>query len=136
MTQPISVLLVDDNPTFLNIAARFLREHSDDLVDVVGLAQGGNEALELAQELAPQVVLLDLSMPDLPGLELIPLLRENVPETHIIVLTLMDTQGYREAVTTAGADAFIPKAALSKELLPAIQQVVHGNHTSTVENDE
>lgn len=75
---PISVLLVDDNPTFLRIAADFLRAHEE--VAVVGTASGGEEAVARAQHLRPQVVLLDLLHPDLPGLEVIPRLRSELSE--------------------------------------------------------
>lgn len=119
---PISVLLVDDNPTFLRITSRFLKKHDD--VDLVGTAGGGVEALSQAQELRPQVILLDLAMPDLPGLEVIPRLREVVPEMRIIALTMLDTEEYRKAALAAGADEFVPKADLNKDLLPAIRRVV------------
>jgi CheY-like chemotaxis protein len=121
--EPISVLLVDDNPTFLRVAARFLQAHEG--VNVVGTANGGQEALAKAQDLRPQVILLDLAMPDLPGLQAIPRLRELLPQTGIIALTLLDTSGYRQAALSAGADDFIPKAALNTDLLPAIQRVAH-----------
>jgi two-component system nitrate/nitrite response regulator NarL len=119
--EPISVLLVDDNPTFLRVAARFLQSHEG--VNVVGTANGGQEALTKTQTLRPQVILLDLAMPDLPGLQAIPRLRELSPQTGIIALTLLDTSGYRQAALSAGADDFIPKAALNTDLLPAIQRV-------------
>lgn len=123
MHDPLSVLLVDDNPTFLRIATRFLTEYSDGALNVVGVAHGGEEALTLARELEPEIVLIDLAMPDLPGLEVIPQLRNLVPHTKIIVLTLLDTEGYRRAATDAGANAFVPKASLSTDLLPTIQQI-------------
>jgi DNA-binding response OmpR family regulator len=139
--EPISVLLVADNPTFLRAAARFLQAHEG--VNVVGTANGGHEALAKAQELRPQVILLDLAMPDLPGLQVIPRLRELVPQTGIIALTLLDTGGYRQAALNAGANDSIPKAALNTDLLPAIQRVAQAgqsdasvaNTTSPVDSD-
>jgi DNA-binding response OmpR family regulator len=125
MMKPISVLLVDDNPTFLRIATRFLQE--DEGVVVVGTAGGGEEALTQAQTLRPQVILLDLAMPDLPGLEAIPFLRNILPEAGIIALTLMNTAGYRKAAFAAGANDFIPKTVMSTELLPAIRCVIQAN---------
>jgi DNA-binding NarL/FixJ family response regulator len=118
---PISVLLVDDNPTFLRIAADFLRAHEE--VAVVGTASGGEEAVARAQHLRPQVVLLDLLLPDLPGLEVIPRLRSELPEVGIIAVTLMNDDGYRRAALAADADEFIPKAALNTDLMPAIRNV-------------
>ncbi len=123
--EPVRVLLVDDNLTFLRIAARFL-ERELDWITVVGTATGGGEALAKAGHLLPEIVLLDLMMPDMNGLEVIPRLRALLPEVHIVALTLLDTSCYRLAALSAGADAFIAKAAMSTDLLPAIQQVVKG----------
>ena len=114
--KPISVLLVDDNPTFLRIASRYLREHCNNELDVVGTAQGGEMALALAPELQPQVILLDLSMSDMPGLKAIPLLREALPDVRIIIVTLLHTEVYRDAALAAGADGFVAKATMSTDL--------------------
>lgn len=121
---PIPVLLVDDNPAFLRMATRFLQEHCGSVVVVAGVAGGGEEALVKAQDLRPEVVLLDLAMPDLPGLEVIPRLRAALPEVGIVVLTLLDVAAYRQAALEAGADGFVSKATLGTNLLPAIQQAV------------
>jgi DNA-binding NarL/FixJ family response regulator len=122
--KPISVLLVDDNPAFLHIATRFLQQHHD--IVVVGAAGGGQEALALAQELQPDIVVIDLAMPGLSGLETIPRLRAVLPEVGIIALTVLDTNGYREAALAASANDFVPKATLDTDLLPAIRRVAQG----------
>ena len=123
--QPVSVLLVDDNSTFLRLASRFLDMHGYNEVVVVGEAHGGKEALARAQELQPQVVLLDLAMPDLPGLEVIPRVRAMLPEVGIIALTMMGNEFYRKAALAVGADDVVAKAAMSTDLLPAIRRVMH-----------
>jgi len=123
--KPISVLLVDDNPSFLRIATRFLEQH-DDIV-VVGAADGGEEALALAQDLQPDVVLIDLAMPGLSGLETIPRLRAMLPAVGIIALTMLDTNSYRQAALEAHANHFVPKASLDRELVPAIRQVARAD---------
>jgi DNA-binding NarL/FixJ family response regulator len=69
------------------------------------------------------VVLLDLAMPNMPGWEVIPRLRKELPEVGIIVLTLLESGGYREMVVEAGADAFVGKSVLVTELMPAIRRV-------------
>jgi two-component system response regulator NreC len=117
---PISVLLVDNNPIFLRAASRFLETHAE--VVVVGTAAGGEEALARAQELRPQVVLIDLAMPDLPGLQAIPRLRAMLPDMGIIALTMLDTDVYRRAALAAGADGFVPKAAMHTDLLASIRR--------------
>jgi DNA-binding NarL/FixJ family response regulator len=123
--KPISVLLVDDNPNFLRIATRFLEQH-DDIV-VVGAAGGGEEALALAQEVEPDVVLVDLAMPGLSGLETIPRLRAMLPAVGIIALTMLDTNSYRQAALEAQANEFVAKASLDRELVPAIRQVARAD---------
>jgi len=117
----ISVLLVDDHEAFLHIATEFLQRHDE--LTVVGVARGGQEALILAPDLRPQVILVDLNMPGLGGLEIIPRLRAMLPEAGIVALTLLDPRVYRRAALAAGADDFVPKANLSTELLPAIRRV-------------
>ena len=71
----IAVMPIDDNPAFLRILIRFLRHRGAEEVIVVGSASSGIEGLARAAELRPQVVLLDLAMPDMPGWEVIPRLR-------------------------------------------------------------
>lgn len=117
----ISVLLVDDNPTFLRVTTQFLEAHDD--VVVVGTADRGEKALSQAKDLQPQVVLIDLAMPGLTGLQTIPRLRRMLPDMGIIALTVMNTNGFRQAALAAGADIFVPKAAMRTDLMPAIRRV-------------
>jgi len=118
-----SVLLVDDNQTFLQMLARFLAESSAGDVAVVGAAQGGRDALAHARRLRPDLVLVDLAMPDLPGLVVLPKLRETLPTAILIALTLQDSEESREAALAAGADAFVSKASLERDLLPTIREL-------------
>jgi DNA-binding NarL/FixJ family response regulator len=122
--RPISVLLVDDNPAFLRIAARLLEAHDD--VVVVGAVCGSEEALAQTEDLQPDIILIDIYMPN-PGWEIIPRLRAVVPKVGIIALTLIGTDGYRQAVMEAGADDFVPKVAMGTDLLPAIQRVMQAS---------
>lgn len=125
---PIRVWLIDDNPTFLRIATRFLQEACPGEVTVVGTASGGREALAQTLNPRPEVILLDLMMPDMNGLDLIPCLRAMLPHVRIIALTLLDANCYRSAALAAGADAFIPKTAMNTDLLPAIRQINQADH--------
>ena len=117
----ISIMLVDDNIAFLNIAAGFLADHEN--LIVVGTAQNRNEALSLAVNLHPDIVLLDVNMPGLSGFETTPRLRQILPEAGIIILSFQNSDSYREAALVAGADDFIPKDTLAYALIPAIHQV-------------
>jgi DNA-binding NarL/FixJ family response regulator len=118
--EAVKILLVDDNPTFLRIAARFLA--SQDWIEVLGNARDGDEALALAPSLQPDVILLDLNMPGLGGLETIPGLRRLVPDARIIALSLLDTDGYRQAALDAGADSFVAKSSMNEDLIPVIRE--------------
>jgi len=117
------VLLVDDNPTFLRILTRFLEEQGEDDLRVVGSVVGGRDALAQAQLLKPDVILLDLGMPDVPGLELLPPLRVALPDAILITVTLMDPESFRQTALAAGADAFVSKASLEHDLLPTIRHL-------------
>jgi DNA-binding NarL/FixJ family response regulator len=117
----IRVLLVDDHEPFLRVATDFLQRHHE--LVVVGTAREGEEALAQAQALHPQIILLDLNMPGLNGLETIPRLRVMLPEAGIIALTLLDVNIYRKPALAAGADDFVAKASLTTDLLPAIRRV-------------
>jgi DNA-binding NarL/FixJ family response regulator len=122
--EPVRVLLVDDNPTFLRIATRFLEQDRGCPIVVVGTAGGGQEALAQAERLSPHVILLDLMMPGTNGLEIIPRLRAVLPKVGIIALTLLDTSSYRTAALAVKTDLFVAKSAMSTDLLPAIQRVM------------
>jgi CheY-like chemotaxis protein len=99
---------------------------------VIGTAEGGAEALKKVRSLQPQVILVDLAMPGMPGLETIPYLRQMAPEAGIIALTVMNTNSFRKAALDAGADHFIPKPAMRVSLLPTIRKVArNGNGRKT-----
>jgi DNA-binding NarL/FixJ family response regulator len=119
----LSVLLVDDNPHFLRILDRFLSVQRDGDVRVVGSVVGGRDAVAEAERLRPDVILVDLKMPDVPGLQLLPQLRKTLPKAILIALSLMDPEDYRDDTLAAGADAFVSKASLECDLLPAIQRL-------------
>ncbi|MDH5507559.1 MAG: response regulator [Anaerolineae bacterium] len=126
-----SIMLVDDNATFLRIAAMFLKESGG--VEKISSVNGGAEALSKAEELQPDIVVVDLAMPDVHGLDLIPQLREKNPNMGIVALTLHDTEEYRRAALAAGADAFIAKSGMHIDLLPALDAI--GKNISAPEED-
>jgi DNA-binding NarL/FixJ family response regulator len=91
-------------------------------VDVVGIASRGDQAIVHAEALLPQVVVLDLGMPGMTGLETIPRLVTLLPAVHIVILTQLEARGYREAALAAGADEFVSKASM-RDLLSVIRKV-------------
>ncbi len=119
-----SVMLVDDEPTFLRITQLFLQTHYRGEIDILGTANSGEECLSKVQLLAPQIVLMDLNMPGLSGLQTIPLLRIMFPEMRIIALTLNDSETARRAVLAAGGNDLVSKATMSTDLMPAIRRVM------------
>lgn len=129
MAQPISVLLVDDNPTFLSIVVEFLSSQAD--LIVIGTAQGGQQALRLTREIQPDVVLLDLNLTDLHGLEVIPHLRELRPDLGIIVLTWHNADSYYRQALAAGADDFVHKPKMYTDLASSIRQVGRGTRRAS-----
>ena len=120
----VSVMLVDDDPTFLQVLTAQLQTHHRKELDIVGTARSSEECIIQAQVLAPEVVLMDLNMPGRGGLWAIPLLRILFPETHVIALTFSDDADSRRAVLAAGGTDLVSKAAWKTALIPAIQRAV------------
>lgn len=120
---PITIMLVDNNPAFLRVLARFLAESGEGDLEVVGSVVGGREAVAEAERLRPDVVLVDLAMEDLPGLLLLPRLRQAMPGTALIALSLLDPEDCRRAAEEAGAQAFVSKGSLDRELIPTIRRL-------------
>ncbi|HXV22552.1 MAG TPA: response regulator transcription factor [Desulfuromonadales bacterium] len=120
----IRVLIADDH-ILVREGLRLMLEAQGDIV-VVGEAGDGVEALELASKLKPEVVLLDIAMPRLSGLETVRLIREAVPESHIIVLSMYDKEAYAHQVLQDGAHGYVLKGASSSKLLEAIRAASDG----------
>lgn len=118
MNQTIRILMVDDSPQFVSAARAYLQLHS--ALEVTDIATDGREALEKVQQGNLDVILLDLNLPDQSGLELIPALHRLAPNVKIIVLSMLDELSYRAASLAAGADAFVHKSVMSKNLVAAI----------------
>ena len=112
---------MDDSQVFLKAATEFLRRQPE--LAVISALTGAEEVLERIGELRPHVVLVDLDMPGMTGLELISRLRDLTPHVRLIALTLLSAAGHRQAALAAGADDFVSKVDLVSDLLPAIRRV-------------
>jgi DNA-binding NarL/FixJ family response regulator len=122
----IRVLLVDDEP-LVRSGVRMILESEDDL-DIVGEAADGNEALERTRELAPDVVLLDIRMPGLDGIQTTRrLLEQSPPVPRILVLTTFDLDEYVYEAMKAGASGFILKNVPPITLVDAVRTVANGD---------
>jgi len=116
------VLLVDDEPILRSLLALMLRR--TERYEVVGEAGDGLEALALASDHSPDLVLLDLSMPRMDGLETLPHLRRMLPDTHVIVLSGFTATGAADAAYRAGAHAYLEKGLDPTALMAAIDEAV------------
>ncbi|MEV7393473.1 MULTISPECIES: response regulator transcription factor [unclassified Streptomyces] len=121
----IRVLLVDDEP-LLRMAFSMVLEAQDDMV-AVGEAGDGAEAVRLTGELRPDVVLMDVRMPGVDGIEATGRIVARYPEAKVLILTTFDLDEYAFAGLRAGASGFLLKNALPEELLAAIRSVAAGD---------
>jgi DNA-binding NarL/FixJ family response regulator len=112
-----TVLIVDDHPSF-RLTARALLEAEG--FEVVGEAENGKSALELARKLRPDVLLLDVQLPDLDGFEVADNLSRNGWSPAIVLTSSRDLSDFGSLVTQCGARGFVPKAELSAETLSAL----------------
>lgn len=120
----IRILLVDDHAV-LRAGLRMLLDAQKDMT-VLGEAGDGSEAMTLASSLKPDVILLDLSMPGLGGLDALPALRKAVPSARILVLTMHDDESYLKQALRGGAAGYVLKKAADSELLSAVRAVAKG----------
>jgi two-component system, NarL family, response regulator NreC len=121
---PIRVLIADDH-TIVRSGVRLLLNAEPDM-RVVGEALNGREALELIESLRPDVVLMDIAMPVMDGLEATRLIKERFPQTQVIVLTMHRSDEYFFEMLKAGASGYILKAAQPGELVDAVRIVAQG----------
>lgn len=120
----IRVLLVDDQTLFREGLRTLLAAHAD--MEVIGEAANGEEALQLAASLRPQVALMDLRMPVLDGVEATRRLRAMLPDCQVIVLTTFDDDEYIFKGLRAGAVGYLLKDAPTENLIEAIQAAARG----------
>jgi DNA-binding NarL/FixJ family response regulator len=95
-------------------------------MQVVGEAEDGRGAVQLAAEMKPDVVLMDIAMPLLNGLEATRQIKRDLPQIHVLVLTMHDNEEYIRQVLTAGASGYVLKRAAASELVAAIRAVHRG----------
>lgn len=122
----IRILIVDDHALVREGIRHVLSSEPD--FEIVGEAAGGEAAVMLAESLAPDIVILDLSMPDLPGLEAARRIRQRAPHTAILVLSIHDHQEYVLKSIEAGTQGYLRKDSSPTELRNAIR-AVHGGGT-------
>ena len=122
--RPIRVLAVDDHPVLREGIAAILEAQPD--ITLVGTAENGIQAIEQYHALRPDIVLMDLQMPQMGGIEAIEAIHRDVPKAHIIVLTTYDGDVQAVRALKAGAAAYLLKSSLRRELLDTIRSVHSG----------
>ncbi|MCJ7549791.1 MAG: response regulator transcription factor [Anaerolineae bacterium] len=120
----INVVLADDHILVRQGIRQFLEETGD--IEVKGEAGDGAEAVQLVQQLSPDVVVMDINMPKVTGVEATRRIKQHFPETKVLILTAYDDAPYIRALLHAGADGYILKTAPAEELVKAVRNVYQG----------
>ncbi len=121
----IKILLADDHTIVRQGLKLIISSHAD--LQVIGEAANGREVLELAEKLKPDVILMDVAMPELNGIEATRRLRDVSPRTKVLVLSMHKEAVYVREILKAGARGYILKDAIDTELISAIQSVARGD---------
>jgi DNA-binding NarL/FixJ family response regulator len=122
MTRRPRLLLADDHPLFLEGVRRLLEK----TYDVVGTVTDGKALITAAQNLRPDIIVVDISMPEMNGLSAAQAIRKTVPSAKFIVLSVHSDQAYVSEAFRVGVRGYVSKRAAAAELLTAIKQVLEG----------
>jgi two-component system, NarL family, invasion response regulator UvrY len=123
----LKVFMVDDSPEVLSSVSQFLRETPG--IEMVGVALSGEEALPELARLKPDVVLMDLSMPGMGGLEATRRIKAGVDPARVLLLSLYDAALFADDVRACGADGYLGKGQIGDHLVPLIMSLTaHSGH--------
>lgn len=114
------ILIADDDTRFRRFVKRILS--NEPYIEIIGEAGDGQEAILKAGELKPDLILMDVRMPEMNGIDTTRRPSKEMPEIRVIMLTLYDFDEYREAATAAGAVDYILKKSMNGDLIPAIRK--------------
>ncbi|MBD9534368.1 MAG: response regulator [Stenotrophomonas sp.] len=115
----LTVLLVDDHEGFINAAMRHFRRI--EWLEVIGSAANGLQAIERSEALRPRVVLMDLAMPEMGGLQATRLIKTQDDAPYIVIASHFDDSEHREHALRAGADNFVSKLSYIQEVMPILE---------------
>ncbi len=119
--QPLKVLVVDDNDSFRSVLKDYLEKQGG--IEVIEQAKGGLEAISFTQLLAPHLVLLDISMSGLSGIEVASFIKNFYPRVKVVFVTIHEEASYRELARTLHVDGYVSKNNLKRELPPLLERV-------------
>jgi len=119
------ILIADDHAIVRTGLRTLLKEEPS--MELVGEATGGYEAIKLIEEMVPDILLLDLSMPDLDGIAVTKKIKPRFPDLHILILTIHEDQAMLREAIRAGASGYILKRAAETELISAINILMRGD---------
>ncbi|HEY0319989.1 MAG TPA: response regulator transcription factor [Pyrinomonadaceae bacterium] len=122
--EKLKILLADDHNLICAGLAALIDRESD--MEVVGQARNGNEALQKAHELHPDLIIMDINMPELGGIEAAALINEKCPEVRVLALSVHEDKYHLRKVLREGAAGYLPKRAAVSELIQAIRTVASG----------
>jgi pilus assembly protein CpaE len=131
-SEKIRTLIVDDIAETRENVRKLLQFESD--VEVVGTARTGREGIQLAQELDPDVILMDINMPDIDGISATEVIRQSSPHIQVVILSVQSDQNYMRRAMLAGARDFLTKPPMGDELISAIRragEMAHIERTKT-----
>ncbi len=121
------LLLVDDH-AIVRAGLRMLLESQPDM-EIVGECETGRDAVRRALELKPDVILMDIALPDIPGYEATRAVKKELPNVVILALTMHESDEYFFEMLNAGASGYVPKKAAPTELVNALRAVYGGGYT-------
>jgi two-component system, NarL family, nitrate/nitrite response regulator NarL len=121
---PARILIVDDHEIFRKGLRSLLQTRTE--FEVCGEASNGLEAVERTKELLPDIVLMDISMPQIDGLQATRIIRSEVPTSRVLILSQHDSPHMLSAALKSGASAYVTKSQVSRYLLAALEGVARG----------
>jgi len=118
----VTLVIADDNREFVSVCKLLLPPE----FELVAAVHNGRDALDAIRRHAPDILILDLSMPDMMGTDVIEALKRRSVRTRIVVLTMHQNLAIADRLLTSGASAFVIKSRMARDLLPAIRAVLAG----------
>ena len=119
--RPLRVLVVDDNESVRRSICQILDSQTD--IEVICQAVDGADALNQARQHHPDLVLLDITMPTMNGLDAARILKREFPAMHVVIVSQHDSRGFQWAALAAGASGYVVKSNAAQDLLPEVRHI-------------